>query len=86
MEVHRPAATYFVVADIAPLGEKDGRDFCLGLPARSGVVAVPASAFYDNPSAPRPLVRFAFCKRLEVLEEAARRLALIRNAKPPRRR
>jgi N-succinyldiaminopimelate aminotransferase len=86
MEVHRPAATYFVVADISPLGEKDGRDFCLGLPARSGVVAVPASAFYDNPSAPRPLVRFAFCKRLEVLEEAARRLALIRNAKPPRRR
>ena len=84
MEVHRPAATYFVVADISPLGEKDGRDFCLDLPARCGVVAVPASAFYDDPVAPRPLVRFAYCKRLEVLEEAARRLALIRTATPPR--
>ncbi|HEX6391992.1 MAG TPA: pyridoxal phosphate-dependent aminotransferase [Acidimicrobiales bacterium] len=77
LEVHRPAATYFVVADISPLGEKDGREFCLNLPARSSVVAVPASAFYDDPTAPRPLVRFAFCKRLEVLEEAARRLALV---------
>ena len=84
MGVHRPAATYFVVADISPLGEKDGREFCLDLPSRCGVVAVPASAFYDDPAAPRPLVRFAFCKRLEVLEEAARRLALIRNATPPR--
>ena len=78
MEVHRPAATYFVVADIGPLGEKDGREFCLELPSRCGVVAVPASAFYDDPAAPRPLVRFAFCKRLEVLEESARRLAQLR--------
>jgi N-succinyldiaminopimelate aminotransferase len=77
LEIHRPAATYFVVADIGPLGEKDGREFCLNLPARCGVVAVPASAFYDDPASVRPLVRFAFCKRLEVLEEAARRLALI---------
>ncbi|HEX4864388.1 MAG TPA: pyridoxal phosphate-dependent aminotransferase, partial [Acidimicrobiales bacterium] len=86
MEVHRPAATYFVIADIRPLGENDGRDFCLDLPSRSGVVAIPASAFYDDPTAPRPLVRFAFCKRREVLEEAARRLALIPNARPPRPR
>ena len=84
LEVHPPAATYFVIADISPLGEKDGRDFCLNLPERAGVVAVPASAFYDDPTTSRPLVRFAFCKRREVLEEAARRLALIRNAAPPR--
>ena len=81
--VSPPEATYFVVANISPLGERDGRDFCLSLPARCGVVAVPASAFYDDPTAPRPLVRFAFCKRREVLEEAARRLALIGKATPP---
>jgi N-succinyldiaminopimelate aminotransferase len=85
LDIHRPAATYFVVADITGLGEKDGREFCLALPARSGVVAVPASAFYDDATTPRPLVRFAFCKRLEVLDEAARRLALMRSATPPRR-
>lgn len=86
LEVQPPAATYFVIADLSPLGEKDGRDFCLSLPERAGVVAVPASAFYDDPTTPRPLVRFAFCKRRAVLEEAARRLALIRDATPPLRR
>jgi N-succinyldiaminopimelate aminotransferase len=75
MQVHRPAATYFVIADVSRLGERDGRELCLLLPERCGVVAVPASAFYDDPTAPRPTVRFAFCKRREVLDEAARRLA-----------
>lgn len=70
-----PQGTYFVTADITALGEIDGVDFCLSLPKRCGVVAVPTQVFYDHPDAGRPLVRFAFCKRDEVLDEASRRLS-----------
>ena len=69
-----PQGTYFVTADITPLGETDGIDFCMSLPQRCGVVAVPTQVFYDNPETGRRLVRFAFCKRDEVLDEASRRL------------
>jgi N-succinyldiaminopimelate aminotransferase len=48
--------------------------FCRALPGRCGVVAVPNSVFYDDHEAGRHLVRFAFCKRLEVLDEAVTRL------------
>lgn len=72
--VYRPAGTYFITTDIRPLGEDDGVAFCLGLPERCGVVAVPASVFYDDKSAGHSIVRFAFCKRDEVLREAAARL------------
>ncbi|WP_018353516.1 pyridoxal phosphate-dependent aminotransferase [Longispora albida] len=67
--------TYFVTADIRPLGGVDGLDFCRSLPERSGVVAVPAQVFYDDQSAGRHLIRFAYCKRPEVLTEAVNRLA-----------
>jgi N-succinyldiaminopimelate aminotransferase len=75
-EVFRPAGTYFVTADIRPLGtgDGDGVAFCRALPHRCGVVAVPNAVFYDDKEAGRHLVRFAFCKRLEVLEEAVGRL------------
>jgi N-succinyldiaminopimelate aminotransferase len=73
-DVHRPAGTYFVTADIAPFGEMDGLTFCRTLPARCGVVAVPVQVFYDDAKAGRSLVRFAFCKRDEVLAEAVGRL------------
>ncbi|MGN9906200.1 pyridoxal phosphate-dependent aminotransferase [Phytohabitans sp. LJ34] len=66
--------TYFVTADITPLGGTDGMDFCRSLPERCGVVAVPTQVFYDDPEAGKRLVRFAFCKRPEVIDEAARRL------------
>ncbi len=69
-----PQGTYFVTADITPLGETDGIDFCMSLPKRCGVVVVPTQVFYDNPETGRRLVRFAFCKRDEVLDEACRRL------------
>jgi N-succinyldiaminopimelate aminotransferase len=71
----RPAGTYFVVADAAPLGARDGLEFCRELPSLCGVVGVPVSVFHDDPEAARTLVRFAFCKRDEVLEDAATRLA-----------
>ncbi len=72
--VHRPAGTYFTVADIRPLTGEDAMTFCRALPQRAGVVAVPMPVFYDDPGAGRHLVRFACCKRDEVLTEAGRRL------------
>ncbi len=73
--VFRPAGTYFVTTDIRSLGEDDGMAFCRALPDRCGVVAVPNVVFYDDEEAGRSLVRFTFCKRPEVLDEAIRRLA-----------
>jgi N-succinyldiaminopimelate aminotransferase len=77
-DVLRPEGTYFVTADITPLGGKDGVEFCLGLPERCGVVAVPTQVFYDHVDAGRHLVRFAFCKRPEVLADAVARLGKLR--------
>ena len=66
-----PAGTYFVNADVGA----DAVEFCRALPEHCGVAAIPTSAFYDDKAAARTLVRFAFCKRSEVIGEAARRLA-----------
>jgi N-succinyldiaminopimelate aminotransferase len=71
---YRPQGTYFVTTDIAPFAEPDALAFCRALPARAGVVAVPNSVFYDHPTAGRTQVRFAFCKKQDVLREAAARL------------
>ncbi|MRJ75334.1 pyridoxal phosphate-dependent aminotransferase [Aeromicrobium sp. SMF47] len=84
LEVYVPEGTYFVTTDIRPLGFDDGLDFCRSLPERAGVAAIPHQVFYDpdtysssrdNPG--RPLVRWAFCKRPEVLREAIGRLAVL---------
>jgi N-succinyldiaminopimelate aminotransferase len=66
--------TYFVTTDIRPLGERPDIGFCLALPERRGVGAVPTQVFYDHEAAGAPFVRFAFCKRMDVLREAASRL------------
>lgn len=74
-EVFPTRGTYFVTVDIRPLRpDGDGLAFCRELPRRCGVVAIPNEVFYANKSAGRPLVRFAFCKRFEVLDEAVSRL------------
>ncbi|MDQ1642582.1 MAG: N-succinyldiaminopimelate aminotransferase [Actinomycetota bacterium] len=73
-EVFEPAGTYFVTADVRPLGYSDGIEFCRDLPKRCGVVAIPHQVFYDDLEAGRPLVRFAFCKKDEVLDEAVDRM------------
>ncbi|QFQ99107.1 pyridoxal phosphate-dependent aminotransferase [Streptomyces phaeolivaceus] len=73
-EVFRSAGTYFITTDIRPLGESDGFAFCRSLPERAGVVAIPNAVFYDHREAGAPFVRFAFCKRTEVLTDAAERL------------
>ncbi|MFF7388412.1 pyridoxal phosphate-dependent aminotransferase [Streptomyces scabiei] len=72
--VFRTAGTYFVTTDIRPLGERDGFAFCRALPERAGVVAIPNAVFYDHREAGAPFVRFAFCKRIEVLTDATERL------------
>ncbi|MDQ4091859.1 MAG: pyridoxal phosphate-dependent aminotransferase [Actinomycetota bacterium] len=83
--VHRSEGTYFVCADVRPLGYSDGLQFCRQLPHRAGVVAVPVQAFVDDPAPWRHLVRFAFCKRDEVLDEAIARLASARVSRSPDR-
>ncbi|MFD3517372.1 pyridoxal phosphate-dependent aminotransferase [Streptomyces sp. NPDC058657] len=73
--VYRPAGTYFVTTDIRPLGgTADGFAFCRELPGLAGVVAIPNAVFYDHREEGAPFVRFAFCKRREVLAEAVGRL------------
>jgi N-succinyldiaminopimelate aminotransferase len=67
----RPAGTYFVNADVGV----DAVEFCRDLPERCGIVAIPTSVFYDDAGAAPTLVRFAFCKRPDVIAEAAGRLA-----------
>jgi aspartate/methionine/tyrosine aminotransferase len=78
-EVLAPEAGYFVIADASPLGRDDARELCLELPLTAGVAAVPVSAFVrpDRVGPYRSLVRFAFCKRQSVLEEASTRLAAL---------
>lgn len=66
--------TYFLMADIRPLGFSDGEELARALPREAGVAAVPASAFYDHEEEGAHLLRFAFCKRDEVLDEAITRL------------
>lgn len=77
LEVTRPAATYFVIADAAPLGVSEALDFCRQMPALCGVVGVPVSVFCDDKDAARTLVRFAFCKHDAVLNEAVARFAAL---------
>ena len=78
-EVFTPQGTYFVTTDIRPLGHDDGVAFCLSLPERYGVAAIPHEVFYDDKAAGRSLVRWAFCKQDDVLDEAIDRLGRLSN-------
>ena len=75
-QVFPSSGTYFVTVDIRPVrADGDGMAFCRQLPQLCGVVAIPNQVFYSTPSKGRHLVRFAFCKQFEVLDEAVRRLS-----------
>lgn len=78
-DVSVPGGSYFTVVDAAPLGATDAGAFCRELPARAGVVGIPLTAFVSTPHRERyaTLVRFAACKRVEVLEDASARLAAL---------
>jgi len=75
MDVHLPEATYFATSDVRRYGYRDAMAFCLALPERAGVVAIPAQVFYDDQEAGRHMVRWAFCKEASVIEDALERLA-----------
>jgi N-succinyldiaminopimelate aminotransferase len=77
--VSTPAGSYFTVADAGPLGATDAADLCRALPERAGVVAIPLTAFATaaHRAEYATLMRFAACKRTDVLEEAASRLAAL---------
>ncbi|HKS48418.1 MAG TPA: pyridoxal phosphate-dependent aminotransferase [Amycolatopsis sp.] len=72
--VRSSAGTYFVCADVRPLGFTDAAELAWQLPERVGVAAVPVSVFTDHPEEWKHVLRFAFCKRDEVLDEAVTRL------------
>ncbi|MCW2604492.1 MAG: succinyldiaminopimelate aminotransferase apoenzyme [Pseudonocardiales bacterium] len=75
LQTSTPQGTYFAMSDITDLGWDDGLAFCRALPQLAGVVAIPAQVFYDDPHGPgRHLVRWAFCKKREVIAEAMSRL------------
>jgi len=75
MEAFVPEGTYFATADVSSFGYEDGLAFCLALPERAGVVAIPTQVFYDDHEEGRHLVRWAFCKDESLLDEGVRRLA-----------
>jgi N-succinyldiaminopimelate aminotransferase len=78
-DVSTPSAGYFVIANATPLGYEDSAEFCRALPTLAGVVGIPVSAFVheNNRDDYAGLVRFAYCKRVSVLEEATARLAAL---------
>ena len=66
--------TYYLMTDVTALGFGSAASFCAELPGRAGVVAIPVDALCDHSEVGRTWVRWAFCKRPEVLQEAIRRL------------
>jgi N-succinyldiaminopimelate aminotransferase len=72
--VRPTAGTYFVCVDVRPLGFTDAADLAWELPGRVGVAAVPVKVFTDHPDEWKHLLRFAFCKRNDVIDEGITRL------------
>jgi len=69
-----PAGAYYVMVDIGKFEYPNDAEFARWMCADAGVAAVPGSSFYSDPRDGRRQVRFAFCKRLETLREAGKRL------------
>jgi N-succinyldiaminopimelate aminotransferase len=72
--VTRPQGTYFIQADVRPLGLNDGDAFARTLPHEAHVVCIPTAVFCDTDDVGRPFARFAFCKQEQVLTEVVARL------------
>ena len=71
----RPEGAYYVLADFSDVSDLPDDEFARWLTREAGVAPVPGSSFFSDPEHGRDLVRFAFCKTEETLEEAAGRLA-----------
>ncbi len=76
--VRPTTGTYFICVDVRPLGFEDAAELAWELPERVGVAAVPVKVFTDHPEEWKHLLRFAFCKRNEVIDEAVTRLRKLR--------
>lgn len=81
-EVYAPSGSYFALADATPLGYADATELCRVLPELAGVVAIPVTAFVKpaDHARYRSLVRFAFCKKHEIINEAVARLSRLGEA------
>lgn len=77
-KVWKPSGAYYVMVDISPVTELNDVEFVRLLVKEYGVATVPGSSFYHDPQGGRRLIRFAFCKTMDVLREAAQRLARVR--------
>ncbi|MGD2135465.1 MAG: aminotransferase class I/II-fold pyridoxal phosphate-dependent enzyme, partial [Gemmatimonadales bacterium] len=71
-----PAGAYYVMADFSGLSNEDDVRFAERLTREVGVATVPGSSFVSRPELGRSWIRFAFCKRTEVLQQAAERLQI----------
>ncbi len=78
----RPEGAYYILADFSDLSDLPDDEFAAWLTSEVGVAPVPGSSFFADPADGRHLVRFAFCKTEELLEEAGRRLTGVRAAAP----
>lgn len=76
----KPLGTYFITTNISQISQTSAMEFCRALPHRCGVVAIPNSVFYANRTHGDQYVRFAFCKRDDVIDEAVERLRRLSNA------
>ena len=78
-----PQGAYYVLADFSSISPLPDDEFSVWLTKEIGVSPVPGSSFFSRPELGRRLVRFAFCKTEDVLQEAARRLARVRQRARP---
>jgi aminotransferase len=76
-----PAGAYYVMTDFTGVSDLPDDRFAKWLTAECGVAPVPGSSFYSRPELGRTVVRFAFCKTMEMLEQAAQRLRAVRGGK-----
>jgi len=72
--VRSPEGAYYVLADHTGFGLGDDVTFVKHLISEVGVAAIPPSAFYHSSDEGTRLVRFAFCKSDEVLDDALERM------------
>lgn len=68
---------YYTLTDVGALGWDDALQFCLALPERAGVIAVPVNGFYDGGRG-RHMVRWACCRDRSLIEDGMKRLRAAR--------
>ena len=69
-----PEGAYYILADFSRISSEDDTTFAKHLARYAGVASVPGSSFFSEPDRGRSLVRFAFCKRTQTLQDAGDRL------------